>query len=229
MDWQDEEFEAFLRQFHPDRPRPLQTRRRLAIPLAAAAVLLLGVAVSVLVSRGGADADGPQSTLTPVQSDTERTNTPDNVVQDGQGLVSQPQGVSPPLDALQETPALEFRPPPAFSGSLDRDQAFQSPVASTQRDGRVRVGGAIKPPLKVYDVAPVYPAEAQAAGVQGTVILDITIGHDGSVIEAVVVRSVPLLDEAARDAVGWWLFEPTVLNGELVEVEMYVTVRFTLS
>jgi protein TonB len=92
----------------------------------------------------------------------------------------------------------------------------------------LRVGGTIRTPVKVRDVAPVYPQIAQAARVQGIVILEATIGADGQVLNARVLRSVPLLDQAALDAVGQWQFTPTLLNGVPVPVVMSVTVQFTL-
>jgi protein TonB len=91
----------------------------------------------------------------------------------------------------------------------------------------VRPGGNVKAPAKVHDVAPVYPAIAQAARVQGVVILQATIGADGRVVDAAVLRSVPLLDAAAIDAVRQWRYTPTALNGQPVAVVMTVTVNFT--
>jgi periplasmic protein TonB len=67
-----------------------------------------------------------------------------------------------------------------------------------------------------------------AAKVQGVVLLDVTIGTDGSVTGLRLVQSVPLLDQAAMDAVNLWRFEPALLNGVPVEVEMTVTINFTL-
>ena len=92
----------------------------------------------------------------------------------------------------------------------------------------VRVGGAIRPPTKVKDVRPVYPAIAQSARVQGVVIIEATIGPTGTVQDAKVLRSIPLLDAAALDAVRQWQFTPTLLNGVPVPVIMTVTVNFTL-
>jgi protein TonB len=93
----------------------------------------------------------------------------------------------------------------------------------------LRVGGDIRPPQKVRDVAPRYPALAQASKVQGVVILEATIGEDGSVRDVRVLRGKPLLDGAAVDAVRQWRFTPTLLNGEPVPVVMTVTVAFTLN
>ena len=93
----------------------------------------------------------------------------------------------------------------------------------------VRVGGNISAPAKIRHVAPMYPPEAQAAKVTGMVIIEATIGVDGRVTDAKVLRSVPLLDQAAVDAVMQWEFTPTLLNGVPVPVIMTVTVNFTLT
>jgi TonB family protein len=92
----------------------------------------------------------------------------------------------------------------------------------------VRVGGNIRPPTKVLDVKPVYPAEAQDARVQGFVIIEAVIDKDGKVINARVLRSIPILDQAALDAVRQWEFTPTTVNGVPLNVIMTVTVNFTL-
>jgi protein TonB len=93
----------------------------------------------------------------------------------------------------------------------------------------VRVGGQIKQPTKLKHVAPVYPPIAQSARVQGVVIIEAIIGPNGKVQDAKVLRSIPLLDQAALDAVKQWEFSPTLLNNTPVPVIMTVTVQFTLS
>ena len=95
-------------------------------------------------------------------------------------------------------------------------------------DRALRVGGNIKPPEKVRDVRPVYPPIAKAANVAGIIILEVRIGTDGRVEEAHVLKSIPLLDEAALDAVKQWEFTPTLLNGQAVPIIMTTTVNFTL-
>jgi len=92
----------------------------------------------------------------------------------------------------------------------------------------VRVGGNMKQPVKTKHVAPVYPPIAQSANVQGVVILEAVIGVDGKVQDARILRSIPLLDQAAIDAVKQWEFTPTLLNGTPVPVIMTATVQFTL-
>lgn len=101
-----------------------------------------------------------------------------------------------------------------------------SPPSLVQKP--LQVGGVIRTPVKVRDVAPVYPPIAQAARVQGIVILEATIGADGRVVNARVLRSVALLDQAALEAVRRWEFTPTLLNGAPVPVVMTVTVSFVL-
>lgn len=92
--------------------------------------------------------------------------------------------------------------------------------------GAVRVGGNISPPRKVVDVQPVMPEVALQAGVRGVVIVEITIDGDGTVKDAKILRSIPLLDEAALNAVRQWRYTPTTLGGQPVPVLMTVTVDF---
>ncbi|HET8647139.1 MAG TPA: energy transducer TonB, partial [Vicinamibacteria bacterium] len=76
---------------------------------------------------------------------------------------------------------------------------------------------------------PVYPEMAKQARVQGTVVLEATIDPSGRVDNVRVLRGIPLLNEAALDAVRKWVYSPTLLNGTPVPVIMTVTVNFTLS
>jgi TonB family protein len=91
-----------------------------------------------------------------------------------------------------------------------------------------KVGGQIRPPSKIKDVKPVYPAIAQSARVSGSVVIEATIDTDGKVINAKVLRSIPLLDQAALDAVQQWEYTPTLRNGVPIPVIVTVTVNFTL-
>jgi protein TonB len=95
-------------------------------------------------------------------------------------------------------------------------------------DAPVRVGGNIRQPERLKDVPPIYPPIAQSARVQGVVIVEIVIGTDGKVQDAKILRSIPLLDEAALDAVRQWEYSVTQLKGTPVRVIMTATVNFTL-
>jgi TonB family protein len=134
------------------------------------------------------------------------------------------QGPNASLAGTLHTPAPPPPPPPP-PGSPRPPCA---PASSLLAQAPVRVGGNIKAPAKVRDVRPVYPDVAQSARIQGVVIIEATIAEDGRVVGACVLRSIPLLDEAAVEAVNQWEFTPTMLNGVAVPVVMTVTVNFTL-
>jgi protein TonB len=93
----------------------------------------------------------------------------------------------------------------------------------------VRVGGQIKEPKKLKNVPPAYPDIAKQARVQGVVILECTISPQGKVTDVKVLRGIPLLDQAAIEAVKQWVYTPTLLNGVPVPVIMTVTVNFRLN
>ena len=93
----------------------------------------------------------------------------------------------------------------------------------------LRLGGKIRAPQKIVNVPPVYPEIARRAQVQGTVFLEAIISENGRVRDVRVLRSMPLLDAAAMDAVRQWQFTPTLLNGQPVAVIMTVTVTFKLN
>ncbi len=92
----------------------------------------------------------------------------------------------------------------------------------------IPIDGTAKAPARVKSVPPVYPEAAQAAKVEGVVVLKAIIGADGRVVDAAVVQSIPLLDQAAIDAVRQWEYTPTLINGVAVPVVMTVSVSFTL-
>jgi periplasmic protein TonB len=102
------------------------------------------------------------------------------------------------------------------------------PAAPPPPMAPVRVGGIVKEPRKVRDVAPDYPPLARRARLTGMVIIDAVIGPDGRVTNAKVLRGVPMLDEAALAAVRQWVYTPTLLGGIPVALEMTVTVNFRL-
>jgi periplasmic protein TonB len=105
------------------------------------------------------------------------------------------------------------------NGSGDGSGAPQTPV---------RPGGDLKPPTKLRHVAPAYPELARRAGIEGVVVLECVIDPSGHVADVKVLRGHPLLEAAAVDAVGQWLYASTRLNGLPVAVLLTVTVRFTI-
>ena len=81
----------------------------------------------------------------------------------------------------------------------------------------------------VRKVIPAYPPLARQARVSGTVQLLGVIGKDGTVQQLQVISGHPLLVSAAVEAVKQWLYRPTLLNGEPVEVVAPIDVNFTLA
>ena len=129
------------------------------------------------------------------------------------------------------------------------------PLQSTPGPAKAAVDTADKAsgaePRIVRKVNPAYPAEAKAEKVEGSFLIDIVIGTDGSVRDARVVASAPSVERrreieshkgtpaaiegdarlaaAALDAVRSWVYEPVVRSGKPVEVKATVTVNFKLA
>ena len=122
------------------------------------------------------------------------------------------------MSAFVEPPPPPPPPPPA----RPRPERTTTPSA-------LRVGGSIQEPRKLRNVNPVYPPDAIQARVQGVVILECTISPTGKVAAVKPLRRIPLLTEAAIEAVKQWEYTPTMLNGVAVPVIMTVTVNFKLS
>jgi TonB family protein len=132
------------------------------------------------------------------------------------------------LDAVRQW---RYDPPFAAPLTFTVDVNFGAPIMKFQRapeGDALRIGGDMKSPKKIRDVQPVYPPIAHESNVTGVVIIETRIGPDGSVEEVHVLKSIPLLDQAALDAVKQWQFEPTLMNGQPTPVIMTVTVNFTL-
>src|SRR5262249_22473663 len=117
--------------------------------------------------------------------------------------------------------------PGGLPGRVD-DVPPPPPPLPPQPSRPIHIHQGMQPPRKVVDVQPVYPALAQAARREGIVILEVVIDARGNVATVSVLRSVPLLDDAAVEAERQWKFTPTLLNGEAVPIVMTVTVNFKL-
>ncbi|MEK7752796.1 MAG: energy transducer TonB [Acidobacteriota bacterium] len=93
---------------------------------------------------------------------------------------------------------------------------------------RIRVGGNVQQAKLLNQPKPVYPPLAKQARIQGTVRFNAIIGRDGAIANLVVVSGHPLLVPSALEAVRQWKYQPTLLNGEPVEVVTQIDVNFTL-
>lgn len=94
---------------------------------------------------------------------------------------------------------------------------------------RIRVGGNVQQANLLKQPKPVYPPLAKQARIQGTVRFNAIIGKDGTIQNLTLVSGHPLLAPSAREAVIQWIYRPTLLNGEPVEVQTQIDVNFTLS
>jgi protein TonB len=94
---------------------------------------------------------------------------------------------------------------------------------------RISVPAKIAEANLVYDVAPKYPPEAGRARIEGTVVLLAVIGRDGAVEDVRVKSGLPVLAQAAVEAVKQWRYRPYLLNGEPIEVDSQITINFALS
>ena len=117
-------------------------------------------------------------------------------------------------------------------------KAEGSPKASVKRepaekssDVRIRIGGNVQAAKIITKVQPIYPESAKAAGAQGTVLLHAVVSKDGRPLSLQVLNSQvnPDLARAAVESVSQWRYQPTLLNGEPVEIDTTIMVNFSLA
>lgn len=132
-------------------------------------------------------------------------------------------------------PSGEDVQPEYASATSSRPAAQAAPKLSAKEDARVqpstgpiRVGGYVKYPKLIRKVSPDYPPAAVAARAEGSVLLEVTVNEEGRVVDAKVLRSIQLLDQAALDAVRRYVYEPPIHNGKPQAVIMTIVVTFVL-
>jgi protein TonB len=103
------------------------------------------------------------------------------------------------------------------------------PPPKPHQSGPLRVGGNVQAARIVNRVQPVYPPLARQTRISGTVRLHAIIGKDGAIKELEVLNGHPLLQQAALDSVRQWRYQPTLLNGEAVDVDTTIDVIFSLN
>ena len=114
-------------------------------------------------------------------------------------------------------------PPPPPRSPFD---AASPPVTFTYGRASYTAVGNVPLPKRIKDARPVHAPMAVAAGVNGTVVIEATVDETGRVADWRIVRSVPMLDQTAVDAVRQWEFQPTRVGGEPVPVVIRVTVDY---
>ena len=122
-------------------------------------------------------------------------------------------------------------PSGAVSEVLSSTRSVPMPVKTVDPPPvkRIRVASRVVEANLIHDVAPQYPPEAGRARIEGTVVLLAVIGTDGSVKDVRVENGLPILTQAAIDAVRQWRYKPYMIDGEPVEVDSRITINFTLS
>jgi periplasmic protein TonB len=144
------------------------------------------------------------------------------------------QAAPPPVVPVPQSPP----PPPGSANSGSTGTAQRNPACgpnpipvgpnATNQPHVYRGPHKRSPPTRIAYVRPEYPENARAAKVQGVVVLETQIDLDGRVCSARVLRSIPLLNQSAIDAVLRWRFTPAMVNDVAVPVVMTLTVNFTL-
>lgn len=229
---------------HDPQPRPSRLTRFLVVPLSMAAHLVAVVALVVIPLSAADVLPTPRDVLVMVRAAAPPSVPPAPAPSvpriPARAAMTSVAPVTAPVEVGQET-GLQVAPDDLLQhrhaltgvvpGAVDEGLAAlmdRPPEAPRSAPAPLRIGGEVTAPLKVHDVRPSYPALAQQARVEGIVIIEATIGTAGAVEQARVLRSVPLLDEAALAAVRQWRFSPSRLNGVPVAVFLTVTVHFRL-
>lgn len=118
----------------------------------------------------------------------------------------------------------QMSPPPKKEGSPQGVDSSTQDAAT-----RIRAGANVQAAKLIHQVQPQYPYEAKAAHIQGKVVIHAIIGKDGRIREEELVQGVCVLAKSAMTAVKDWRYQPTLLEGNPVEVDTDITVIFTLS
>ena len=142
-----------------------------------------------------------------------------------------PEHIAPePVDpsAFLRPDAVEGGAPAGIGEAAPVVLSAPSPPPAPKPAGPLRAAQLPVPPEKIVDVKPVYPDLARVARREGVVVMEAVLDTGGRVTQLRVIKSEPLLDQAALDAVRQWRYTPTVYGGHPVSVLMTITVRFSL-
>lgn len=186
-------------------------------------------AVAIVDTHRGTSRSSSPLRFSPARPFVAPTHIPNGVrmIQDGPEMIAQSPVIGMGLigDGIPgsigiTTNAAVTPPPPPPSTALTQTPPAPKPI---------KLGGNVLEARLVKRVMPVYPPLARHMRLSGTVRLEGVISRTGRVIKLQVVSGHPMLTAAALDAVRQWLYSPTLLNGEPVEVIAPIEVHFTLS
>jgi len=191
-----------------------------ALPVAAASSSANNAAKAPVPAPPANHSPAPTKTtprVTPDMMSTALTSRPTTWTRGSEGQADQ----APVLDAAS---ASGSSPLPGITGP----NAAALPMPTAQPEAPTKIGGNVKEPKLIASVAPAYPLGARSSGVQGDVVIETTIDKSGSVVRTHVVSGPAMLRTSALEALKRWKYEPSRLNGEPVEVQMQVTIKFRL-
>jgi TonB family protein len=145
--------------------------------------------------------------------------------------VAAPEPTMPASSPKDTTAAPAQSAKPSAEKQTDEAPDVKPPAREVTKEGtttRIAQEIEFKEPTRLKYVAPVYPKAALDKGVQGAVTLAATVGEDGKVRNVKVLKSIPLLDQAAIDALKQWEYAPGTRNGAAFAVEITVTITFSM-
>lgn len=138
----------------------------------------------------------------------------------GGALGGQPDGIISSI--ANQASRLAPPQPPAEKKAVAEPAPAKEPI-------RIRTSSGVQAAKLVKRVMPLYPPLAKQARISGTVKLMGIIARDGKIMNLQVLSGHPLLVPSAVEAVRQWVYEPTLLSGEPVEVVAPIDVNFTLN
>jgi len=221
-------------------------QRAVVIALAAEAVLVVGLALWPMVTTGRAPTEIvmlpriPYHESEPQKPETTQQRTRSARPQQIDVIHFQPLRIPPRIDRSSSTATENIAPPvlresgPGVGSNqpgIPFGTGSDAPMIPLPRPPSLRIiqrSEGVQSGMLVYRVDPRYPQLAMNAGISGTVKLRAIIGRDGRVRSAEVLSGSALLAPAAVAAVREWRYRPTLLDGNAVEVETLIEVRFIL-
>jgi periplasmic protein TonB len=171
----------------------------------------------------------PKVKVPPKLFDANKLMAPTKVPQKVAEITDDPNVELPSASQVQGALPGSGGPLPGFGNLMKAAPPPPPKVVEQPKLTRIRVGGNVQQANLIRKVQPVYPQLAKQARVQGSVHFTAIIGKDGTIQNLQLIGGHPLLVQAAQDAVKQWLYKPTLLNGEPVEVVTQIDVNFTLS
>jgi TonB family protein len=209
-----------------DATKPRQSLRRNNMTVYTCVMTLLLLPLSALTSLAhplpepGAMAADLNGSLTAIREATSHSSATAKLRAQVAANVNK-------LEAAVAANRTESRQPVAAPATAPVPEPFAA--AQNEPPSRIRVGGNVQQTKLIKKVNPRYPPEAKAEGVQGTVRLNVRIDKEGFVVETEVEKSPDdRLSESAVEAVRQWVYAPTLLNGNPVEVLTVIDVNYTL-